>query len=256
VALDTRWKLPQGKTPDALYDCLFQLIRELRKGDYLPDEVASLAASAITYDNATSGLTADDAQAALDEIEGRVDDLEDVATGLALLASGTVSSQATLDVPLATHTGYRGFRLELTTFVPATDDVELWLRISQDGGSSYVSSGYKWLLERNRSGGTTPAGNGSTSDAQIKLIHSTGATEMVSNVASEGGADVTIEIWAASASIFPKVRAQSVWYGANTDIARSAAVGILSTADTADAIRILFESGNIASGKWALYGYL
>jgi len=35
VALDTRWKLPQGKTPDALYDCLFQLVRELRKGDYL-----------------------------------------------------------------------------------------------------------------------------------------------------------------------------------------------------------------------------
>jgi hypothetical protein len=40
MSLDTRWKLPQGKTPDQLYDCLFSLIRELRKGDYL-DGVSS-----------------------------------------------------------------------------------------------------------------------------------------------------------------------------------------------------------------------
>lgn len=32
MTLDNRWKFPQGKSPEHLYDCLFTLIRELRKG--------------------------------------------------------------------------------------------------------------------------------------------------------------------------------------------------------------------------------
>jgi hypothetical protein len=35
MTLDPRWKFPQGKSPEHLYDALYQLIRELRKGDYL-----------------------------------------------------------------------------------------------------------------------------------------------------------------------------------------------------------------------------
>lgn len=35
MTFDSRWKFPQGKSPEHLYDALYQLIRELRKGDYL-----------------------------------------------------------------------------------------------------------------------------------------------------------------------------------------------------------------------------
>ena len=54
MAFDPRWKLPQGKTPEALYDCLFSLIRELRTGSYLPTPVSD--AADITYDKLTGTI--------------------------------------------------------------------------------------------------------------------------------------------------------------------------------------------------------
>jgi hypothetical protein len=91
MTLDSRWKLPQGKTPEALYDCIFSLVRELRKSDYLP---TGFDADAITYDNAASGLAATDAQAAIDEVEGRVDDLEAGGTLVAETAQSTATGTA------------------------------------------------------------------------------------------------------------------------------------------------------------------
>lgn len=61
-------------------------------------EVTSLPATAITYDNTTSGTTATNAQGALDEIAAGVDDAADKATGAqqdadyALTQLGTVIS--------------------------------------------------------------------------------------------------------------------------------------------------------------------
>jgi hypothetical protein len=66
--------------------------------------------------------------------------------GLILLASGTVSAAATLDIVLTGYTGYRALKLVLSSFLPVTDDVELWLRVSTNGGSSYDATGYSYVL--------------------------------------------------------------------------------------------------------------
>lgn len=80
MVLDTRWKNPQGKDPEALWRWAQDLIAELRRGDYLPD---TPDAAGIAYGNGTSGLTAGDVQAAIDEVEGRIDVLE-AGTGTAV----------------------------------------------------------------------------------------------------------------------------------------------------------------------------
>lgn len=59
MPLDPRFKEPQNQTPEGLRLWAGNLIRELRKG---------ITAARISYDNDTSGLTAEDVQSALDEI--------------------------------------------------------------------------------------------------------------------------------------------------------------------------------------------
>lgn len=65
---------------------------------YSKDEVDALlaaqdAASEITYSNTTSGMTATDVQAAIDEVEGRVDSLEGSAAVARVVVAGLSGNQ-------------------------------------------------------------------------------------------------------------------------------------------------------------------
>ncbi len=75
--------------------------------------VPELAAGGVPYDNATSGLTADNVQAAVDEVDGRVDDVEaNKADDTALTAH---VSDTTIHAPL---TGASSF--EVVASLPGT----------------------------------------------------------------------------------------------------------------------------------------
>jgi len=253
MALDTRWKNPQGKDPEQLWRWAQDLITELRRGDYLP---ATPDASDITYDNATSGLTADNVQDALDENDGRLDALEAVPPGLVLLNSGIVTNQATLPIVLTSFTAFRALKFLLTTFVPATDDVELWLRFSTDGGANYDATGYSWTNTGGRDGSSTPFSPNATAANQISLTGLTGASENVSNVAAEGGIHCEVTLYnQANTGIWQRAGWHSRWYSANDQSFHTSGTGARETAQDTDAVQFRFESGNIASGNWALYGY-
>jgi hypothetical protein len=176
------------------------------------------------------------------------------AGGLQLLNSGTVSNAATLDIALTSFTAYRGFVLALANFVPATDDVELWMRFSTDGGANFDAASYAHVLTGVMSNGDALA-NSSNSAAQIVIAGDTTATESVSNVANEGGASVTITLLNPAAAVYSRATYESSWMAADTTFGAAAGGGVLKVAQNTDAVRFLFESGNIASGNWALYGY-
>jgi hypothetical protein len=178
------------------------------------------------------------------------------APPITLLTSGTVSAQATLDLVLTSYTGYRALKLLLTSFVPATDDVELWLRTSTNGGSSYDAgaSDYAYANMRGRSGVSTADTVVSNGAAQIIVAGVNSATFAVSNVAAEGGANCEIMLYNQSALEHTRIRIDSTFVGAQGDEIRFAGAGRRLAAQDTDAIRILFESGNIASGSYALYG--
>lgn len=57
--------------PDGRIDAVW-----LRALQEIAEQLNALSAATVPYDNATSGLTATDVQAALDEIEARVEVLE------------------------------------------------------------------------------------------------------------------------------------------------------------------------------------
>ncbi|HTO28009.1 MAG TPA: hypothetical protein VL017_05410 [Devosia sp.] len=249
MALDTRWKNPQGKTPEQLYDAIVQIVRELRKGDYLPD---TSAAADVTYDNATSGLTADNVQDALDEVEGRVDTLEAVTPGLVLLNSGTVTNQATLDIPLTSFTAYRGLKFLLRGVRPLTDNVNLQMRLSTDGGANFISAGYNYSGSVHYDNATTEQ-NGASGQAQI-ILGAAAADAQQSNVAGHG-ANFEVELWnQASGSFFPRIIYRGSYFSDTDFGVYAAGQGMIETAQDVDAARFFMSSGNITA-DWALYGY-
>jgi len=232
VALDPRWKLPQGKTPEQLYDALAQLVRELRKGDYL-------SASGVSYDNSTSGLAADDVQEAVDELAGN--------QGLVLLDSGTFSSSPTLDIVLSSYTAYRGIRLMLSSIVPGTSADVLWLRFSTDGGSTFATTNYEYAMTGLATASDTPFVIRNNGQAQIVLtsgLHT-----------SDGGANVIIDWLDHLATRNPRLSVSSNYR--NSSGVRSMATGMVERTTSAayNALRVFLSTGNIASGSWALYGY-
>ena len=237
MALDTRWKLPQGKTPDALYDCLFQLIRELRKGDYL-------GADGVSYDNGTSGLTADDVQEAVDELAGN--------QSLVLLDSGTFSNTPTLDLVLSSYTAYRGVRLVVSSLAPASNDVDLWMRLSSDGGSTFATTSYEYAMLGLSTASDTPIVQRANGQAQFLLA----GDAVAGGLNSSDGAHVVIDWFDHLANRNPRIFVSVGWRVSSGQ--RRGLTGIVErgTAAAYNALRILCESGNIASGKWALYGYL
>ena len=179
--------------------------------------------------------------------------------GMVLLTSGTVSSAATLDIVLTGYTGFRGLKFLLTGFLPVTDDVDLWMRFSTDGGSTYDTTSYSYAatFTSDSAGTSTFASTGGAGSAQIAVARSPTVGQSISNVAAEGGASCDIDLFnQTNTSRHPAVIFASEWFGATTTSHFiSNGGGRRQVAQDVDAVRFLFESGNISAGAYAVYGY-
>lgn len=198
-----------------------------------------------------------------ERLENRIISIEDRLTaaeglpssGLILLTSGTVSNAATLDIPLTAYTAYRSIKFVLGSFIPATDDVELWMRFSTDGGTSYDATGYSYSGEALNDAGTGKSAS-SASANQILIAGASAGTDSVSNVASEGGADADISIFSqTSTSRWSRVLYSAAWHSAFGEGTARHGHGQREAAQDTDAVRFLFESGNITSGTYGVYGF-
>ncbi len=175
------------------------------------------------------------------------------ASGLVLLTSGSVST-ATLDIVLTSYTAYRGLVLKLINFLPVTNNAGLYLRVSTNGGSSYDAGAgnYSYASGLVTTGGTPLGDAVSTSAAQIALL-----TSAIGN-GTASGVNCSIEILGqTNTAAWPIVQYDMTFISSDATplIYRIYGGGIRRAAQDTDAIRILFSSGNIASGTWALYGY-
>lgn len=164
------------------------------------------------------------------------------------LGSGSLSAAATLDIT-GLSTDYVKYIIEINDWLPVTDNVDLWLRLDQNGGASFDAgaSDYAWaLVQWNES--TSVAGQGDGDDSEIVLLGGCGnvATEEISG---------TIEIHApANASTLTQITARFARQTNSPGFASTMSGGQFQTAAATDAVRLMFSSGNIAQGNYALYG--
>jgi hypothetical protein len=165
-----------------------------------------------------------------------------------------VSSAATLDIVLTSFTGYRGLMFVLSNFIPATDGDFLQYRVSTNGGSSYDSgaSDYTYTNNSQNDSGTTGTNN-SAGAAFCQIGHTVG----VGNASSEGITAVMELFGQTNAAIEPRILGRATYHGnTNDDLYTIQHGGRRVNAQDTDAMQFFFSSGNIASGSWALYGYV
>lgn len=173
-------------------------------------------------------------------------------SGLVLLTSGTVTAAATLDLVLTSYSAYRGLKIFLSGFLPATDNADLYLRTSTDGGGTYSATGYNWSTIRNEENVGNFDGNGS--DVAIKITGT--SNDGVGNVSTEG-IDVEITLMNfTSAAFWGKVFYTGFFISSSGTPGGCFVTGggAREAAQDTDAIRLLFSAGNIAAGNYAVYG--
>lgn len=164
-----------------------------------------------------------------------------------LIATGTASSSATIDFTGLSST-YSSYFVIMDSIVPQTSTANLNFRISTDG-STYQTSAYFYSGWQVTSAGTTGALS-AASAAQILLANS------MSNTSTDGLSGI-IEIYNPSQSATSHkftYRTEYTDSGGGHNCNTGGALWNTTTAITA--IRFLFSSGNIVSGKFKLYGVL
>lgn len=167
---------------------------------------------------------------------------------MTLLASGTVSAVATLDLTLPS--GYKLFKLFLNDYRPVTNAVSLCWRVSVDNGATYISTanyGYVQVIATTVSAGAAGEGH-ATSQAQ-------GIIGYVTDNSANGINSVVADVWPATATSFPTVlsvgaQLTGAAYGVLTNFGTYGATGRITN------IRLYFSSGNIQTATYALYGVI
>lgn len=177
------------------------------------------------------------------------------ATGKVLLKSFTASSSASIVFDSSVITDeFDLYTVEYNNVVPATNSVGLYLTVSQDNGSSYKSANYAW--QRAGAIASTPnagtfSGNASASEIRI-----------VDNLLDNGtpnGANGTLDFWSpAVVGVYHAFRSLTTF---NTSISSLGLCqwrvdGIyLGDGFAINNIKFAMSSGNIAQGKFRLYGH-
>jgi hypothetical protein len=163
----------------------------------------------------------------------------------------TPSAVAALDISLTG--GYQEYIIKFWALKPATDAVGLYLRTSTNGGSTFDSgaSDYSWSGALVKATGSF---RNATNQAQIEITDDQVGFGAVGNSTNENGVYGEIHIFAPSDAAYTLVSSESSYMGDDGTIRGTRISGVRQSAADVDAIRLLFSSGNITSGKVQLYG--
>lgn len=170
--------------------------------------------------------------------------------GLVHLETQVASGSSSIDFVLTSWlSAYRAFKFVLTGVNPATDAVNLFVRTSTNGGSSYDigASDYSWLyLGRTDAAASFDAND--AADNEIEIANSIG-----NGAAEDLDGEVTLSN-PAGTTFHKKIRFNTEYVAASGALSWTTGTGRrVATADV-DAVRFVMSSGNIAAGTFALYG--
>ena len=173
-----------------------------------------------------------------------------------VLASASGSGGATLDIVLTAFSAYR-HKMLIFSAIPATDAVDLRLRVSTDGGSSYEAGASVYAWNAGGMAGGSGFSEGNTGDSSIRLEVNAAAAHPIGNAAAEG-CNFKIMMWdTTNTARWPSF----TWEGMHTSSNASPRVvstqggAHLGIAQDTDAIRLFFSTGNLGAFSWTLYGF-
>lgn len=165
-----------------------------------------------------------------------------------LISTATASTTATIDFTLSSS--YKSFEIRCISVVPSTDNVGMWIRISTDGGSTFLSGASDYAYQRSILSGTTYTGTLTATDSKIAVVDS--------GIGTGTGryCNTTISVFEPSiSSMYKNIAAKQYIYRSDGAYNIREINGVYLSNTAVNAIRILMSSGNIASGTFELWGY-
>jgi hypothetical protein len=159
---------------------------------------------------------------------------------ITIVASGSISSAATLDIDLSGGAGM--YEIELMRLLPQTDNVSARIRLSQSGVFLTGSADYRYHRVTN-----------GTDSGSVDLDY-VNFNSSVGNAAGEGLAAYTIKIFRPAAS--PFLKTFTFTGGAVGTVGNAFGTyghaSLIANSNAIDGLRVYFSSGNIASGYYAV----
>jgi len=168
-----------------------------------------------------------------------------------LIQSQDATNDATIDFTSGI-TGYTYYELEFLGVVPVTDNTDLQLQISTDGGMTWIAgTNYRYFTTNTDSGANTfsavVAGAGGTSQYVFAPGTSNDATYGINGIA---------QIFSMTSN--PQITSSlSSTESTTLDAMQCLSAGrCFSSGSAVDALRLLFSSGNISVGTFRLFGII
>lgn len=170
--------------------------------------------------------------------------------GLVLLEQHTASTSASLDFTSFISASYDEYQIEIVQLTPATDAVSLYMKVSTDGGSTWVGGTAYTSQAYGQDTANGVGGAVLASAAQFRL----GDTTTLSNV-STASYNATLKLYGLNQAT-KYLQYHGDHYGAYSDSKsrRQWIGGTWLSATAVNALQFLMSSGNIASGTIRIYG--
>ncbi len=164
-----------------------------------------------------------------------------------LLTSGSISaSAAALDIVLSSYSGYTNFQFVFTNMI-FTANSALRMRISTDGGSSFITTAVYRSFSANILAGSTAVSSNSNTNASTDFAVS--ANPIGTTLAKSARGQInfsTASQFGVDATVFNE-------FASGIDGIMTFSFGTYQTTGV-NAVRFFPSSTTFASGSWALYG--
>ena len=169
-----------------------------------------------------------------------------VGVGLIPVSSTVASSDSAIDI---VPSGYTAYRIRFEKVLPATANQDFHLQLSEDSGSTFENSNYYWQAIQLHD--AAQVGNGV---GQIKL---NGSNYPTSNDAGLNGVNGYIDVILGDGTSETQIFGHITYGSSSADYLESCWISArrADSAAAVDQLRFFFESGNIASGTFHLYGW-
>jgi len=167
---------------------------------------------------------------------------------MTLLSTATPSGVSSADMTTDISDTYDSYFLEVVNVVCATDDVQLYVRLSSDGGSSFLTTtSYEWRFLNNYDG-TARASHDTNNNHWTVLLHSDNGAST-----SSGSLGITIQ-GIRQTTFYPTYHGTGVTHTASGVVESQFLAGEFKVAGTKyDGIQVLASYGNM-TGTVRLYG--
>ncbi len=187
--------------------------------------------------NASVGLLAHDGSA-----------LTGLPSDAVLIQTQTASASGSINFTSLDDTTYEHYKVFIDGLQPATNTVNFYWRASTNGGSSYDSgSNYSRSANYTDTAGSD-SGSGATGQTFVQLSGANWGT----GTNYTGQLEVTILNPADTKYTF--VYSVGSWINATGGFFSGRAGGMYLSTTAVDAFQFLFQSGNISTGQFKLYG--